>query len=116
MQERRKFERVFTPVVVEFEDPRSRRKERSFTQDISEAGMRFPTTILLQIGQELNLSLTLSHEDASFAATGRVVWIREISRIGSTQYEVGVQFHWVEDPDRQRLAAHLSTILQRDKK
>ena len=110
--ERRQFPRIDTPVLVEFPHPSTTRLERSFTQDISEAGMRFPTAVALHVGQELTLTLALSPHDAPMRAVGEVVWIREVSRLGAAQYDVGVRFRWVEDPDRQRLVRHLAALLR----
>ncbi len=113
MEENRRFIRVDTPVVVEFPNPATMKTERSFTRDVSEAGMRFPTAVKLEIGQELPLALDLPFGNQAMHATGQVVWIREISRVGPTQYEVGVRFVWVEDPDRQRLFRHLAGFITR---
>ena len=113
MQERRRHVRVETPVLIEFPAPGTMKTERSYTQDVSEAGMRFPTAVKLEIGQELPLTLQLPFQDVNFHATGEVVWIREIARLGAPQYDVGVRFRWIEDPDRQRLTRHLGTFLPR---
>ena len=110
MQERRRHIRVETPVLVEFPNPETMKTERSFTQDVSESGMRFPTAVKLQIGQELAITMELPFRDATMHATGQVQWIREVSRHGMPQYEVGVRFRWIEDPDRQRLARHLANL------
>jgi len=110
MQERRRHVRVETPVLVEFPHPETMKTERSFTQDISESGMRFPTAVKLQVGQEVALTLELPFRDATMHATGEILWIREVSRLGAPQYDVGVRFRWLEDPDRQRLARHLSSV------
>ena len=110
MQERRRHIRVETPVLVEFPNPETMKTERSFTQDVSESGMRFPTAVKLQIGQELPLTMELPFRDATMHATGQVQWIREVSRHGAPQYDVGVRFRWIEDPDRQRLARHLTGV------
>ena len=111
MQERRRHIRVETPILVEFPNPETMKTERSFTQDVSESGMRFPTAVRLQIGQELPITMELPFRDATMHATGQVQWIREVSRHGMPQYEVGVRFRWIEDPDRQRLARHLTAFL-----
>ena len=108
MQERRRHIRVETPVMVEFPNPETMKTERSFTQDVSESGMRFPTAVRLQIGAEIPLTLELPFQNTTMHATGQVQWIREISRHGIPHYEVGVRFRWIEDPDRQRLSRHLS--------
>ena len=113
MQERRRHIRMPTPVLVEFPAPGTMKTERSFTQDVSESGMRFPTAVKLQVGQELPLTLELPFRDATLHATGEVTWVREISRLGEPQYEIGVRFRWIEDPDRQRLTRHLTNLFPR---
>ena len=113
MQERRHHIRVETPVLVEFPNPETMKTERSFTQDVSESGMRFPTAVKLQIGVELPLTLELPFQETAMHATGRVQWIREVSRHGAPHYDVGVRFRWIEDPDRQRLARHLTGVFSK---
>ena len=110
MQERRGQIRVNVPVLVEFPQPGTYKTERSFTQDISDTGLRFPTTAKLSIGQELALTLRLPYADSPMQATGEVVWIREVARHGDTQYDVGLRFRWIEDPDQQRLNRFFETI------
>jgi hypothetical protein len=110
MQERRQHIRVNTPVMVEFPHPETMKTERSFTADVSESGMRFPTTVKLQLGQQLAITMELPFYNTAMHATGEVVWLREVARFGAPQYEVGVRFKWIEDPDRQQLARHLSTV------
>ena len=112
MQERRQHVRATAPVLVEFPNPTTMKTERSFTQDVSEAGMCFPTAVKLQVGQELHLSVELPFYDPTLHATGEVVWIRETARLGAPQYEVGVRFKWIEDPDRQQLVRGLSAFLR----
>jgi len=112
MQERREHVRIKTPVLIEFPHPATSKTERSFTHDISETGMRFPTAVKLQVGEQLILILALPSRDsqpATFRAIGEVVWIREVARLGSTQYDVGLRFLWVKDPDRDRLLQFLQT-------
>jgi c-di-GMP-binding flagellar brake protein YcgR len=107
MQERREHVRMQAAVLVEFVDPATSQPERSFTRDLSLTGMRFPTAVKFQVGQEVPFMLDLPSPQAPFHATGRIVWIREIARAGEAQYEVGARFHWVEDPDQQRLGSFL---------
>ena len=111
MQERRRHIRVKVPVLVEFPQPGTYKTERSFTQDISDTGLHFPTTVKLAIGQELALTLRLPYADSPMQATGEVMWIREVARHGDTQYEVGLRFRWIEDPDQQRLNRFFATLM-----
>jgi len=111
MQERRRFIRMETPILIEFPAPGTMKTERSFTQDVSESGMQFPTPVRLQVGQQLPLTLDLPFSNSSMQATGEVLWIREMARLGAPQYDIGVRFRWIEDPDRQRLVRHLANFL-----
>ena len=111
MQEQRKYIRLEAPVLVEFPHPTTWKTQRSFTQDISETGLRFPTDVPLEIGKELALTLQLPFEPPTFQATAEVIWIREIARLGATQYDVGLRFRWIEDTDHQRLSRFLRTFL-----
>ena len=111
MQEGRRHIRIGTPVLVEFPNPGTMKTERSFSQDVSESGMRFPTAVNLQVGQDLPLALELPFLKSTLHATSEVVWIREVSRHGAPHYEVGVRFRWIEDPDRQRLTRYLANFV-----
>ena len=113
MQERRRAIRIDAPVLVEFPNPDTMKTERSYTSDVSERGMRFPTAVRLQVSQKLPLAIQLPFGGASMHATGDIMWIREIARQGDPQYEVGVQFEWVEDPDRQHLTRFLLEMSRR---
>ena len=113
MDERRQHVRLSTPVLIEFPNPGTMKTEHSYTQDVSEGGMRFPTTVKLELGQEFPVILQLPFEHATLHATAIVVWLREIARLGEPQYEVGVRFRWIQDPDRQRLSHHLGALFHR---
>ena len=113
MQERRRHIRVPTPVMVEFPNPATMKTERSYSQDVSESGLRFPTAVKLQVGQQLAITIELPFTQSTMHTTGEVQWVRETAQIGDPQYEVGVRFIWIEDPDRQRLSRHLSNFYPR---
>jgi hypothetical protein len=113
MQEQRRHIRINTPALVEFPNPATMKTERSFTQDLSDAGLRFPTDVKLDVGQELPITLELPFHDATLHMTAEIMWVRMTSRLGAVQYEVGARFRWIEDPDRQRLQRHLGALLRR---
>lgn len=110
--ERRHHLRVETPILLEFPNPSTKTMERSFTQDVSEAGLRFPTPVRFQVGQDVPPALQVPSQ-STIRITGTVVWVREVSRLGPTQYDVGIRFQWIEDPDRQRLTRHLREFVRR---
>ena len=110
MEERRQFIRIETPVLIEFPNPETLKTERSFTQDVSESGLRFPTPVKLRVGQQIALTLEMPFQTGPMHASGEVLWVREISRLSGSQYEIGVRFHWFDDPDRRRLVRHLTQL------
>ena len=111
MQERRQYIRLQVPVLVEFANPTTLKTERSYTLDISELGIRFPTTVRMPISQQLALTLQLPFQNGTFHVTGEIAWVREIARMGATQYEVGLRFRWMEEADLQRLSRFLQNFL-----
>ena len=111
--ERRVYPRADSPILVEFAHPVTRQPERSYTQDVSRGGMCFPTGVRFQVGQELPMNVEVPSRNAMIHTTAHVVWVREIANVGAPQYEVGVQFRWSEDPDRQLFEQHLSSLLRR---
>ena len=111
MQERRDYVRVQVPVLIEFPHPQTWQTERSFTCDVSATGLRFPTSVKMDIGQEVALTVQLPFQQINFNATGEVVWVREIARLGTSHYEVGLQFRWIDEHDRQRLTRFFQNFL-----
>lgn len=113
MQERRRHIRVETPVMLQFPSPATMKSEHSYSLDVSESGLRFSTTVKFELGQEIPLTLQLPFNNTAMHATGAISWVREIARHGDTQYEVGVQFRWIEDADRQRLNRYLGLVFKK---
>ena len=113
MDERRQHVRVPTPVLIEFPNPTTMKTERSYSQDVSESGFRFPTMVKLSVGQQLVFTIELPFSKTTMHTTGEVQWIKETARIGDPQYEVGIKLIWIEDPDRRQLALHLTKFFPR---
>jgi Tfp pilus assembly protein PilZ len=111
MQERRKLVRVETPVLIEFPHPQTKKSERSFTVDVSESGMRFPTTVPFRMGDGVTITLQLPLSDPVMPVKATVVWVREVARYAIPQFEVGVRFEWIHPKDRERFAGHLAQLL-----
>ncbi len=111
--DRRHFPRIDTPVIVEFANPDNKQDERSYTQNLSEEGTRFPTRVKFDVGQEIHMRLQIPPSSTTIHATGQVMWVREVARITTPQYEVGVRFRWSEDPDHAALHHHLAGLFPR---
>ena len=111
MQERRHYVRVTSPALIEFPSPTLGRTERSFTYDLSETGLRFPTSVELHVGDELPVTIHLPVRNLTMLAKSEVTWIREIARLGMTHYDVGIQFREMAKTDRRKLSQHLAALL-----
>ncbi|HEX9781067.1 MAG TPA: PilZ domain-containing protein [bacterium] len=112
MQERRRIIRIGTPILIEFDDPATGDTERSFTQDVSEEGMRFPSGVQFRAAQRVEFTLALPASNMTMRTVGEVQWVREIARHGGPQYEIGVRFTWEDEQARDRLTGHLLGFLQ----
>jgi len=64
----------------------------------------------LEAGQTLPVTLELPFSPLPIQATGEIMWVRQAPRLGPARREVGLQFRWVEEPDRQRLSRHLTSV------
>ena len=76
---------------------------QSISRDISVAGIRFPAVEQLRGGSLLELTIGLSSDQPPIQAQGEVKWLREFSRIGAPQFEIGVEFTDMSSADRRRL-------------
>ena len=111
--EKRRFPRCPAPVLVRCHDIEdAERHIQTISRDVSVAGIRFPATEQLRGGSILDLTIELSPDQAPIHAQGEVKWLREFSRIGAPQFEVGVEFTDMSEPDRQRLKAYCARWLR----
>jgi len=102
--EKRRYPRCPAPVLVRchvVEEPTV--SVQTISRDISAAGIRFPAVEQLRGGALLELTIELSPDQAPIHAQGEVKWMREFSRIGAPQFEVGVEFIEMSAVDRKRL-------------
>lgn len=102
--ERRHFPRCPAPALVRchaIEETSS--QIQSISRDISMTGIRFPAIEQLRVGALLELTIELTPDQPAVQAQGEIKWLREFSRIGGPQFEVGVAFTDMAETDRQRL-------------
>ncbi len=114
MKERRKFVRVDTPVLIEYKNPKTRKTERSFTSDVSQKGMRFPSNVSFKIGDTLKMELGMPPHEEMMGVNGHIVWVREIAQYTISQYEIGITFEWEEKHDAHALAQYLQSLVVQD--
>jgi len=111
--ERRRYPRCPAPIMVRCHPiEEGAFHVQSISRDISTAGIRFPSVEQLRVGSLLELTIQLTPDQAAIQAQGEIKWLREFSRIGGPQFEVGVEFTDMSDADRQRLQAFCTRWLQ----
>jgi c-di-GMP-binding flagellar brake protein YcgR len=105
--EKRRYPRCQAPVLVrcQVRGAGAALEVHSVGRDVSLAGIRFPVMEQLRGGEMLDMTMELSASQRPVRAEGAVRWVREFSRIGRPQYEVGVEFTDLEGEDRRRLSA-----------
>lgn len=111
MKERRKFVRVDTPILIEYKHPKTRKTERSFTHDVSQKGMRFPSNVAFNSGDTLRLELGMPPHEEMMGVKAHVVWVREIAQYTISQFEIGVTFEWEERHNQMSLAKYLKSLV-----
>ena len=110
--EQRRYPRCPAPVLVRCHTIEERSVQiQSISRDLSVSGIRFPALEQIRGGALLELTIELSPDQPPIHAQGEVKWLREFSRIGKPQFEVGVAFTDMADADRQRLSAYCARWL-----
>lgn len=90
----------------------SGKTKKTEATDISEAGIRFIAEEKPEIGDVIDLTVTLEKLDYSFVAKASVRWVNEI--VKNRRYEVGVKFIDLSEQDLKRLLNYISTANRHD--
>jgi len=100
-EDRRQHERVPARIEVRFgQADQAARALRAYSLNFSVGGLCLKTRRAYDIGDRLNLSMTI--EGQEFALTGAVAWARPGA--------IGVRFEGLKDEDRQRLQALVQAL------
>ena len=111
--ERRRYPRAPAPVLVRCHPiEEAEFQVQSISRDISVSGIRFPATEQLRGGSLLELTIELLPDQPPIHAQGEIKWLREFSRIGAPQFEVGVEFTDMSADDRHRLKIYCARWLK----
>ena len=90
----------------------SGKKKKSEVKDISQAGIRFFTEEKPEVGDVIDVTITLEKLEYSFVAKASVRWVNEI--IKNRRYEVGVKFVDLSEQDVNRLINYITTAKRHD--
>lgn len=74
--------------------------------DLSEGGAFLQSDLLLEIGDEVTVSIPLREGEPLFVAQGRIVWVTRDAKLKG-RAGMGVEFTAVSDEDQARLVAFL---------
>lgn len=90
---RRKFQR--TDIQLEVSLSVAERVAAGRTENLSPGGVFVATDFLLQVGQEIDVTITLPN-DRKIVAHGQVRWVRERSAASAAPAGMGIQFEQIE--------------------
>ena len=111
--ERRRYPRCPAPIIVRCHPiDEEGFQVQSISRDVSVSGIRFPAVEQFRGGSLIELTVELSPDQPPIHAQGVVKWLREFSRIGAPQFEVGVEFTDMSADDRRRLKHYCARWLQ----
>lgn len=114
MEERRKFPRIRTELFVRYKTLRlPDEHSEAQTKDISEGGVCLIAREQIQAGTVLAMEINFPHLSKPIPASGRVIWSRESnlgpSPAGHPQFDNGIEFEQISEPDRQQIAEFVSS-------
>jgi len=116
MQERRRFVRLDTRLVVSYAIVPPTAAQESVTKDIGGGGVCLFVNEPLKPGTRLQIDLTLPGRERPIRFLGEVVWCESYEVIGATQrarsIEAGVKFLQINPADQQTIMQHVILSLQ----
>ena len=88
------------------------KKKKSEVKDISQAGICFFIEEKPEVGDVIEVTITLEKIEYSFVAKASVRWVNEI--VKNRRYEVGVKFVDLSEQDIKRLLDYINTVKRHD--
>lgn len=92
MEERRKFERFRTVVIMQYKDRVLTARTDALTRDVSLGGVSFYSDKKFKEGQPITLRLFYDARGPAKVFKGRIVWSREASDVVPKGYLNGLAF------------------------
>lgn len=107
MAEERYFERVGSPIEVEYTVPgKGWLKGESIAKDISLGGIQLQVKEKIEPGSRIALRIRLPRRQRPTTATGELVWLRE-NRPSGKGFNVGIRFTQADPFDLEELLREL---------
>ena len=122
-EERRRFPRLSLDVGVDFvvlPQPGTGARQELFTtgsKNLSLGGICILVFEKLKVGDALELKFSIPGLDRFIVAKGRVVWSGKLRVRGvetDKAYEAGIEFVEINQPDKERIQAYVSSKLPPD--
>lgn len=110
--ERRKSERKYSKLSIEFLPPSSadgRKKQYTQSINISKGGLCIFSGSKIPAGQKINLVIRLPQRPEAISAQAKVVWVKKISRLTGFNYKMGLQYEKMSPGDLDEIINFAST-------
>jgi len=119
-KERRQFPRMTVELIVRYKILSAQERSDAKTKNISGGGVCLVSREKMQAGTFVALEIKFPKSKGPILAGGRVVWSCEsslgLSPAGHRRFDNGVEFVQIEDVDRQRIAEHIKSELEKAKR
>ena len=104
MDERRRFPRYECAFEVKYGTPGKAAIEGyTASKNISRIGIRIPVSRIVKHGDTLNLAIDTNDKKGRVSATGKVRWIKNITRPSLLELDAGVEFTKIAPQDAEGL-------------
>lgn len=108
--EKRRFPRLTVSIKIEYKlfEDKSAPFLVTSTKDISAGGLCLRVFDQFEVGNILQLRFTLPGLPRFIFAKGRVVWIKELGRLGKGKaFELGIEFIEIKEEDKKQIGEYV---------
>lgn len=110
-EERRKYIRLSAPIGLSYVVSGKDKIGRTVSKDISPVGVRLETGQKIDPGTTLKLTLELPKMPNPVHAQGKVVWVKRVSSVDASPYEIGVEFTRIEEDNKNTFLKYLCDVI-----
>ena len=110
--ERRRYVRLFTPIIITYVNLTSGKIHNADTKDISAEGIRFQAADKsLGTSDIIELKLNIPDAPNSVHAKGRIMWKEKLTLEDSSPFDFGVEFIEIEEDNKNTFLKFLCDLI-----